>query len=47
MRGGVGRGWTAMSWVYPALDAVGAGLPGMVERGTGTLLFGTGTFSAL
>jgi short-subunit dehydrogenase len=33
---------TAMSWVLPALDAVGKVLPGMVERGTGALLFATG-----
>ncbi|GGP49512.1 SDR family NAD(P)-dependent oxidoreductase [Saccharothrix coeruleofusca] len=32
----------AMSWVLPAVDAVGAVLPGMVERGSGGLLFAGG-----
>lgn len=38
---------TAMSWVYPALDVVGKVLPGMLERGSGTLLFGTGLSAVL
>ncbi|MGI5207963.1 SDR family NAD(P)-dependent oxidoreductase [Spirillospora sp. CA-108201] len=32
----------AMSWMYPAIDAVGAVLPGMLERGGGGLLFAGG-----
>jgi len=32
----------AMSWMYPAVDVVGKVLPGMVERGTGALLFAGG-----
>ncbi|GGT68536.1 SDR family NAD(P)-dependent oxidoreductase [Actinomadura citrea] len=32
----------AMSWVYPAIDVVGAVLPGMLERGGGGLLFAGG-----
>ncbi|MEJ2853984.1 MULTISPECIES: SDR family NAD(P)-dependent oxidoreductase [unclassified Saccharothrix] len=32
----------AMSWVLPAVDVVGHVLPGMVERGTGGLLFAGG-----
>ena len=32
----------AMGWVYPAVDVVGRVLPGMVERGSGGLLFATG-----
>lgn len=32
----------AMSWMYPAIDAVGAVLPGMLERGDGGLLFAGG-----
>jgi NAD(P)-dependent dehydrogenase (short-subunit alcohol dehydrogenase family) len=32
----------AMSWVYPAIDAVGKVLPGMLERGNGGLLFAGG-----
>ncbi|MEU4821034.1 SDR family NAD(P)-dependent oxidoreductase [Actinomadura citrea] len=32
----------AMSWVYPAIDVVGAVLPGMLERGSGGLLFAGG-----
>ncbi|MDL4815786.1 SDR family NAD(P)-dependent oxidoreductase [Actinomadura opuntiae] len=31
-----------MSWVYPAIDTVGAVLPGMLERGDGGLLFAGG-----
>ncbi|MEV2269332.1 SDR family NAD(P)-dependent oxidoreductase [Nonomuraea africana] len=33
---------TAMSWVYPAVDVVAKVLPGMIERGDGTLLFAGG-----
>lgn len=32
----------AMSWVYPAIDVVNKVLPGMVERGSGGLLFAGG-----
>ncbi|MEU6754148.1 SDR family NAD(P)-dependent oxidoreductase [Spirillospora sp. NPDC046719] len=32
----------AMGWVYPAIDAVRAVLPGMLERGDGALLFAGG-----
>jgi short-subunit dehydrogenase len=35
----------AMSWVYPAIDMVGAVLPGMLERGAGGLLFAGGLSS--
>ncbi len=37
----------AMSWVYPALDAVGAVLPGMRKRGGGGLLFASGLSSVV
>ncbi|QXJ20882.1 SDR family NAD(P)-dependent oxidoreductase [Actinomadura graeca] len=37
----------AMSWVYPALDTVGAVLPGMLERGRGGLLFAGGLSSVV
>lgn len=37
----------AMSWVYPAIDAVGAVLPGMLERGGGGLLFAGGLSSVV
>ncbi|GAB3450497.1 SDR family NAD(P)-dependent oxidoreductase [Streptomonospora sediminis] len=33
---------SAMSWVYPAVDVVEKVLPGMLERGSGALLFATG-----
>ncbi|WP_242906034.1 SDR family NAD(P)-dependent oxidoreductase [Actinomadura terrae] len=32
----------AMSWIYPAIDTVGAVLPDMLERGDGGLLFAAG-----
>jgi NADP-dependent 3-hydroxy acid dehydrogenase YdfG len=32
----------AMSWMYPAVDAVGKVLPGMVEQGGGALVFAGG-----
>ncbi|GIJ46833.1 short-chain dehydrogenase [Virgisporangium aliadipatigenens] len=32
----------ALSWLYPAIDVVGAVLPGMVARGGGALLFAGG-----
>lgn len=32
----------AMNWIYPAMDVVGKVLPGMLERGEGSLLFATG-----
>ncbi|MUN35863.1 SDR family NAD(P)-dependent oxidoreductase [Actinomadura litoris] len=32
----------AMGWIYPAIDAVGAVLPRMLERGDGGLLFAGG-----
>ncbi|MGH1554580.1 SDR family NAD(P)-dependent oxidoreductase [Streptomyces sp. L7] len=32
----------AMSWMYPAVDAVGKVLPGMVERGAGAFVFAGG-----
>lgn len=37
----------AMSWVYAAVDLVGAVLPGMVERGTGGLLLAGGLSSVV
>jgi short-subunit dehydrogenase len=37
----------AMSWVYPAIDTVGAVLPGMVKRGNGGLLFAGGLSSVV
>ncbi|GAA2126896.1 SDR family NAD(P)-dependent oxidoreductase [Actinomadura napierensis] len=37
----------AMSWVYPAIDTVGAVLPGMLERGDGGLLFAGGLSSVV
>ncbi|WUI01797.1 SDR family NAD(P)-dependent oxidoreductase [Spirillospora sp. NBC_00431] len=37
----------AMSWIYPAIDAVGAVLPGMLERGSGGLLFAGGLSSVV
>ncbi|MFC4052372.1 SDR family NAD(P)-dependent oxidoreductase [Actinomadura syzygii] len=37
----------AMSWVYPAIDTVGAVLPEMVERGNGGLLFAGGLSSVV
>ncbi|WP_214415216.1 SDR family NAD(P)-dependent oxidoreductase [Sphaerisporangium fuscum] len=37
----------AMSWVYPAIDVVGAVLPGMIERGEGGLLFAGGLSSVV
>ncbi|WP_027344474.1 SDR family NAD(P)-dependent oxidoreductase [Hamadaea tsunoensis] len=37
----------AMSWVYAAVDLVGAVLPGMLERGDGGLLFAGGLSSVL
>lgn len=36
-----------MSWVYPAIDTVGAVLPGMLERGAGGLLFAGGLSSVV
>ncbi|MFI0485151.1 SDR family NAD(P)-dependent oxidoreductase [Actinomadura sp. 9N215] len=35
----------AMTWVYPAIETVGAVLPGMLERGSGGLLFAGGLSS--
>lgn len=37
----------AMGWVYPAIDAVRAVLPGMLERGDGALLFAGGLSSVV
>jgi short-subunit dehydrogenase len=37
----------AMSWVYPAIDTVGAVLPGMLERGAGGILFAGGLSSVV
>jgi short-subunit dehydrogenase len=37
----------AMSWVYPAIDTVGAVLPGMLKRGGGALLFAGGLSSVV
>ena len=37
----------AMSWVYPAIDTVGAVLPGMLERGRGGLIFAGGLSSVV
>ncbi|TDD80259.1 SDR family NAD(P)-dependent oxidoreductase [Actinomadura darangshiensis] len=37
----------SMSWVYPAIDVVGAVLPGMLERGGGGLLFAGGLSSVV
>ncbi|MBO2465547.1 SDR family NAD(P)-dependent oxidoreductase [Actinomadura violacea] len=37
----------AMSWLYPAIDIVGAVLPGMLERGNGGLLFAGGLSSVV
>ncbi|WP_433463120.1 SDR family NAD(P)-dependent oxidoreductase [Spirillospora sp. CA-128828] len=37
----------AMNWVYPAIDTVGAVLPGMLERGGGGLLFAGGLSSVV
>ncbi|TYB38788.1 SDR family NAD(P)-dependent oxidoreductase [Actinomadura chibensis] len=37
----------AMSWVYPAIETVGAVLPGMVKRGDGGLLFAGGLSSVV
>ncbi|MGH3242535.1 MAG: SDR family NAD(P)-dependent oxidoreductase [Spirillospora sp.] len=37
----------AMSSVYPAIEAVGAALPGMLERGSGGLLFAGGISSVV
>ncbi|TYK46330.1 SDR family NAD(P)-dependent oxidoreductase [Actinomadura decatromicini] len=37
----------AMSWVYPAIDTVGAVLPGMVKQGNGGLLFAGGLSSVV
>ncbi|NUR70370.1 MAG: SDR family NAD(P)-dependent oxidoreductase [Hamadaea sp.] len=38
---------TAMTWVYAAVDLVGAVLPGMVARGDGGLLFAGGLSSVV
>jgi short-subunit dehydrogenase len=37
----------AMSWVYAAVDVVGAVLPGMLDRGSGALLFAGGLSSVV
>ncbi|MEU5877998.1 SDR family NAD(P)-dependent oxidoreductase [Spirillospora sp. NPDC047279] len=38
---------SAMDWLYPAVDTVRAVLPGMIERGTGGLLFAGGLSSVV
>ncbi|MEU7477989.1 SDR family NAD(P)-dependent oxidoreductase [Lentzea sp. NPDC042327] len=37
----------ALTWLYPALDVVGRVLPGMLDRGSGALLFAGGLSSVV